>query len=276
MSTETDDIDTICFQYDASTGQSWQETYANESIVAINNDSGRMRTDRRRMRAGVLVARYDALRDTVDNNDLAQKTIRAGLIEEEIKLTKIRFGSVAYPLRQKCRGYFKSGFFSVPEFNQANLWGNGDTLSEARDDFFLNVHQLFQRLYSLCPGEMSDTESEQWKVLRRGIDVNKYEEMTPIQFRKIAEIQSTSPFTVRWWGDEKPTFLDLRTAPPKLAALKAGDRFEAIVEFNRKTRKIGKILTIEYLPQRELPDAPPLNGLDGLKKVSLEEIWGDE
>ena len=189
----------------------------------------------------------------------------------------VKFGTVVYPFYEPVTIALDSKHCAASLFPlDLRITGNGDTIELAIDSIAERLHRLFQRLCSLVPGEMTQTEHAQWRSLSSIINLQKYEEQTPIQFRKIAEVVSVSPFKVRWWGDEEPTCLDLRIAPPKLAGLTEGNKFEAVVEFSRKTREITKILTFEYLKPMSSCDAPPISGLQGLTKVTLEDIWGDE
>jgi len=224
---------------------------------------------------GYLLDEYLKLR-LIDENKVPVEL--RDLFSESFLVSFINVGNVVYTLRQESAAAFIEDYqiCVIERFQQLHLRGNGRSTTEAIGDLNIKVHQLFQRLHGLVPGEMTQEDRMQWCHLSDVIDIQKYEEQTPIQFRKIAEVVSVSPFKVRWWGDEEPTCLDLRIAPPKLAGLTEGNKFEAVVEFSRKTREITKILTFEYLKPMSSCDAPPISGLQGLTKVTLEDIWGDE
>ena len=165
-------------------------------------------------------------------------------------------GNAVYPFRAK--NFFAiTGDFRVKlsyPLSRTSLTGRGSNVEEAIDDFIFSFHVRFQQLLCKSILSMSDEERTEWDVFTELIDIEEHKRRTPIELRKIGTVVSHSPFQLQWLEDDHPTLFDLSNTPSKLASFNVGDEFEAVVEFNRGTREVTRILSVGATPDAILDD----------------------
>jgi hypothetical protein len=160
-------------------------------------------------------------------------------------------GNSIYPFRRKV------GFAIVEDIgvivpvplSDTSIAGRGRTVDEALEKFELSFHVRFQQLLKLSTLSMSEDDLKEWEILSSIVDVEEHKRRTPIELRKIGTVVSLSPFQLQWLETDEPTSFDLAKAPAKLASYSLGDEFEAVVEFNRGTREITRILSVGCTPK---------------------------
>jgi hypothetical protein len=79
--------------------------------------------------------------------------------------------------------------------------GRGNSAEEARDDFCLKFHSLFQDLTYKRPFEMTATDSPVWKKIRSVGDVTDYRNRMPLvaeQYGVVSYGQTSRPCKIKW------------------------------------------------------------------------------
>jgi hypothetical protein len=145
--------------------------------------------------------------------------------------------------------------------------GVGRTLEEAQRNWNELFHVRFQTLLAKRPWEMDVNEREEWGQIELLVDVAAYRRETPYRVRQIGTVSQRRPTAqeprplpnqVRWEsGRVEDIRLDL--APPELAALFAGRRFEAVVLRDSATHRLLRILDV--VPLAAVPKVADQNAL---------------
>jgi hypothetical protein len=170
------------------------------------------------------------------------------------KVSELPLGPVTYSLRRPLSAclrrltnhqwqYFLEG--SEPQFV-----GIGDSISDARSDFLGRIHTAFQSLVSLRPFEMNATQTHEWKLLERMIDVEKYWDSKPLTLVETGVVSDdlSRERVVIWLDGDRHELISLHQAIPEFAALKKGEWFEALVERDPKSYVLRKVRYVKPIP----------------------------
>ena len=184
------------------------------------------------------------------------------LKSEDISLfqtSKFVVGNSVYPFQHKFAFAIGNGceVLLLYPLNQTSISGRGETVNRALNNFKSSFHVRFQQLLKLSTLSMSADELKEWEILSSLVDVEEHKRLTPIELRKIGTVVSLSPFLLQWLEADEPVPFDLAKAPAKLASFSIGDEFEAVVEFNRGTREITRILSVGCTPEAITSNGDP-------------------
>jgi hypothetical protein len=164
-------------------------------------------------------------------------------------LTQLELGRTIYPFRQPIAAAYmrELNVLSAFPISLLGMQGRGESFSDALQDLARNVHIVFQELESCIPSEMSEDCQKRWSLLSSWVNVERYRDLTPMQFRRLGFVLSRSPFRIQWLDDDSATDIDLAEAPSQMARFAEGIWLEAMVEFDRQRRQITRVLSVETI-----------------------------
>jgi hypothetical protein len=169
----------------------------------------------------------------------------------DVSVSTVRVRGTQYDFLKSPRGEYdwSDGYtFRVPQVH-LTLKGKGATFSQARRDWELQFHALFQRLYSTPSFEMSPEEVNEWKRIRTQIDVNAYSDSLPLTAREIGQVRfghASHPTEIRW-VDGRRDRIQLDRVHRVIAGARTGQYVEAWVERDPATKQISQIILAERI-----------------------------
>ncbi|HZZ78218.1 MAG TPA: hypothetical protein VFE62_06850 [Gemmataceae bacterium] len=203
---------------------------------------------------------------------------RAGLLDVlRREIRELRFGHSAYRLRMPLVLHFypridgpNGKLMTSPALH--SLVGHGATFDAAWQDWLEQFHVRIQSLMAMRPWEMQSPDLESWEKIEQMIDVAAYRRETPRRVRQIGVISQARRSATRGhspqfgpfrrtcalpnqveWESGRTEEIDLSSAVPDFAALRVGQRFEAVVMRDPTTDRLLGIVDVITLPA--LPDA---------------------
>lgn len=183
---------------------------------------------------------------------------RGGVVEDAIgkhysgsrDLTRIKIGRTVYPLRRSLKGRFdplpSGGFEFVVDGFADPFVGRGETRDDAYRDWSEQIHVSFQTLLRKRPFEMDAEDKHLWSVLGALVDVPKYRRTTPITVRQVGRVRFSKRSKPQgiFWADHTKDDVTIDSMPAAYAALLPNQWFEAEVERDPITWKLGKVLSL--------------------------------
>jgi len=187
-------------------------------------------------------------------------------------ISEVRFGDAVYPLQH-------GGINVRYEFRSDNLWhfwaevfspplyGKGNTLQDAQEDWKYRFHVTFQELYTKCDFERSEEEIKLWLIFKDVVDISAYHAKRQFSLREAGRISedSRSDQSVRTieWVDNRKEIIHCQDAPPEFAVVKPGQHFEAEV-LRSSTGQLLRILAIRLVNYHEYTENEITKFLDAL------------
>ena len=92
---------------------------------------------------------------------------------------------------------------------------------------------------------MNEEQRARWALLQQVIDIEKYEAHCPLVLHQIGWLKTTrpNPNEIEWLNG-KAEVVSLLDMPAEFARFKSGQWFEAVVECDRKTLSVRKVLDV--------------------------------
>ncbi len=193
------------------------------------------------------------------------------------ELPEIVYGYTHYPLKRILRAtYLRSREEFLVEGLSPEIVGRGNSAEDARDDFCLNFHSLFQELIYKRPFEMTATDSTNWKKIQDVVDVTVYRNRTPLvaeQYGVVSYGKTARPCMIKWDNGFTET-VDIRNVnSPDFVRYLPGQPIKAIVRRNPMTREL---IDIPYIQKAAaLPTNADLVDCGFVEKVLNTEPFPD-
>lgn len=165
------------------------------------------------------------------------------------ELSEIVFGHTVYPLKRLLRAtYLRSQEEFLVEELSPEFVGHGSSAEEAREDFYLGFHSVFQDLVYKRPFEMAEIEAAVWKKVTSVVDVTVYRNRTPLVFEQYGVVshgQLSYPCKIRWDNGHIEA-VDIRQVnSPDFVGYRPGQPVKALVRRNPLTRELIDIPYIQ-------------------------------
>lgn len=195
------------------------------------------------------------------------------------QLSELSVAGLTYPLRRSCHASYLpvAGEFLVEEFS--SFVGRGKTLEDARENWMLNVHAVFQDLVCKRPFEMTNEDRKVWSVLSGNIDAAVFRNHTPIQVRQFGRISKVRPFPqeIRWEDGTKDEIRLDQVSTPEFVTFKAGQPLEAVVARDPVDFRLLRIVHVERKAEpTRLPEGEEAELLKSIGSASVLPAAGWE
>lgn len=183
------------------------------------------------------------------SNQEARLSQRSVFESSRYRLSEIMYGYTRYPLKRMLRAtYLRSREEFLVEGLSPEIVGRGNSAEDARDDFCLKFHSLFQELIYKRPFEMTANDSATWKKVQSVVDVTVYRNRTPLvaeQYGVVSYGQTSRPCKIKWDNGFTET-VDIRIVNrPDFVRYLPGQPVRAIVRRNPMTRELIDIPYIQ-------------------------------
>ncbi len=160
----------------------------------------------------------------------------------------IRVGAATYVLRgallaHVARDNEHSWNYRVDRF-PPDFVGDGLTIADARRDWRTQVHTRFQQLVRSRPFRMSEEEKADWAILSELIDVEHYWKTTPFRHHETGcvSVVSSGVWEITWLGVDGTESIGAERVPDEFAGYQKDQWFEALVERDRDSFALQKII----------------------------------
>jgi hypothetical protein len=205
---------------------------------------------------------------------LSQRSLFAS---SQYGLSEIVYGYAIYPLKRTLRAtYLRSREEYLVEGLSPEISGHGNSAEDARENFCLNFHSLFQELIYKRPFEMTASDSFIWKKIKGVVDVTVYRNRTPIvveQYGVVSHGQTSRPCEIKW-DNGYTEAVDIRNIDSaEFVRYRPGQPVKAIVRRNPMTRELIDIPYIQRVAA--LPTKTDLVTNGFVEKVLTSEPFPD-
>lgn len=181
--------------------------------------------------------------------------------ERSDRVVDLDVGAVTYQLRSPLKALIAPSADHAWEFSldhfAPRFVGKGASIAAAHRDFLNKVHSSFQSLARLRPFQMNETQSADWKLLEKLIDVNAYWDSVPVTLLEIGVVSAITADgrEIVWLDGERRELIPIERTPPEFAAFEEGQWFEALVERQPKTYQLQTLRYVRQIePIREMSD----------------------
>jgi serine/threonine protein kinase/DNA-directed RNA polymerase specialized sigma24 family protein len=215
--------------------------------------------DLERFTKGTLKGRLESMGRPAVEQTAAESGPGAVSRDGRLEIDRVEVGEVAYLFKRPVVGRFSRADDGLEIFkvDDLDIVGCGPSTEAAHENWKGRLHVGFQELSRKRPFEMSTDESELWAKLARLIDLDAYADSRPYVFRETGRLSKVWPTSaeVTWWGSDQSESAAFSRMPAEFAAYKPGQWFEAIVERDRRSRKLLRVRYIEPIePVRPLTE----------------------
>lgn len=190
-----------------------------------------------------------AVADWNMSNQESRLSQRSVFESSRYELSEVICGYTRYPLKRILLAtYLRSREEFLVEGLSPEIVGHGNSAEEARDDFCLKFHSLFQDLIYKRPFEMTATDSAVWKKIRSVVDVTVYRNKTPLvaeQYGVVSYGQTSRPCKIKWDNGFTEAVDIRRVNSPDFVRYPPGQPVKAIVRRNPMTRELIDIPYIQ-------------------------------
>ena len=189
----------------------------------------------------------------VDSEKLAAiltRKIGNGIPAEDEKCQEFRVGNIWYRLRpeygvllesvQEPDGNWTFGSMDEP----LRVLACGPSREAAVENWRNQVHVRFQQLVRNRPFRMSEDEKADWAVLSELIDVEHYWKTTPFRHLETGWVSAIREgvWEITWLGTDHVEAIGADAVPDEFAGYQKDQWFEALVERDRDTFSLQKII----------------------------------
>jgi hypothetical protein len=183
------------------------------------------------------------------SNQEARLSQRSVFESSRYEMSEVLCGYTRYPLKRTLLAtYLRSREEFLVEGLSPEIVGHGNSAEEARDDFSLKFHSLFQDLIYKRPFEMTATDSVVWRKIRSVVDVTVYRNRTPLvseQYGVVGYGQTFRPCRIEW-DNGFTEAIDIRKVnSPDFVRYLPGQPVRAVVRRNPMTRELIDIPYIQ-------------------------------
>lgn len=190
-----------------------------------------------------------AVADCDLSNQEARLSQRRVFESSRYELSEIICGYSRYPLKRILGAtYLRSREEFLVEGLSPEIVGHGSSAEDARNDFCLKFHSLFQDLIYKRPFEMTATDSAVWNKIRSVVDVTVYRNRTPLvseQYGVVGYGKTSRPCKIKW-DNGFTEDVDIRKVnSPDFVRYLPGQPVKAIVRRNPITRELIDIPYIQ-------------------------------
>lgn len=167
--------------------------------------------------------------------------------------------------------------FHVEAF-EPQFVGRGNSIAEAKSDFYLLIHSTFQSLVRVRPFRMTEEQISKWNILETAIDVEEYWGTVPVTLRElgIVSLSQRGSRQVLWLDGKLTEEINVDQVPAEFFSFAENQWFEAIVEREPVSHKLRRLIYVQQVdPVRQLTEDErrkwfdSLPGSDSLPKSDL-------
>ncbi len=194
----------------------------------------------------------------------------------------IRIGDTEYRLRRPSSANATPNEDRTWEFHvetfEPQFVGRGNSIAEAKSDFYLLIHSTFQSLVRLRPFRMTEEQISKWNILETAIDVEEYWRTVPVTLRELGIVSSSQRGSrqVLWLDGKLTEEINVDQVPAEFFSFAENQWFEAIVEREPGSHKLRRLIYVQQVdPVRQLTEDErrkwfdSLPGSDSLPKSDL-------
>ena len=135
--------------------------------------------------------------------------------------------------------------------------GRGQSREAAAENWRHLVHTRFQQLVRSRPFRMSEEEKADWAILSKLIDVEQYWKTTPFRHNETGWVSAVSSgvWEITWLGVDETESIGADRVPDEFAGYQKDQWFEALVERDRDSFALQKIINSRAIdPIEEMSD----------------------
>lgn len=202
--------------------------------------------------------------------------------EQSEAIETIHIGAAEYRLRRPSFANAtptedRTWEFHVEAF-EPQFVGRGNSIAEAKSDFYLLIHSTFQSLVRVRPFRMTEEQISKWNVLETAIDVEEYWRTVPVTLRELGIVSSSQRGSrqVLWLDGKLTEEINVDQVPAEFFSFAENQWFEAIVEREPGSHKLRRLIYVQQVdPVRQLTEDErrkwfdSLPGSDSLPKSDL-------
>lgn len=168
-------------------------------------------------------------------------------------LRELTFGLAAYPLKQPLTAILTRTDHDMTTFEIKELpalTGRGPSKQEAQQHFARQFHTAFQSQLGVPEFRRTPADQKAWAVFEAVVDIEKYKASQPIVTRQIGLLRSKddADWDVWWLSGDTVESIALEVTPPEFAGFEVGQWFEGLIERDRTSLSIRKILYVKHRP----------------------------